>query len=262
LAPACSLTISNMHSLKRAQKEKVRDLISFTGTSEALAIQLLKACEWQLDAAADMFFMGGGGGASESASVDASKITQLFESYREGDQDSIQIAGIERMCADLQVEPTDPVMLLIAWQMRAATMCEFTREEWTRGFVEMGCDSMDGLKASFDEQWQQLDDDDTFRDYYSFCFGFAKDPGYGVRTLPVEVALQMWQLTLASRLKPFKEWEEFIEEKQVKAVTKDVWDMLFTFAIDVDADLSNYDEDGAWPVLIDDFVEWLREKRG
>ena len=48
----------------------------------------------------------------------------------------------------------------------------------------------------------------------------------------------------------------------VKAVTKDVWDMLLTFSNDVDDDMSNFDEDGAWPVMIDEFVEHYREKNG
>ena len=38
--------------------------------------------------------------------------------------------------------------------------------------------------------------------------------------------------------------------------------MLGTFALDVQKDMSNYDEDGAWPVMIDDFVEWYKEKQG
>jgi DCN1-like protein 1/2 len=122
---------------------------------------------------------------------------------------------------------------MIAWRMKAATMCVFTREEWTRGLVDMGVDSIGALRSSFDELRQQLKDDDAFRDFYSFCFGFAKEPGYGVRTLPIEVANQMWQLTLADRLKHLKLWTTFLDEKEVKAVTKDVWDMLLTFANDL-----------------------------
>mmetsp|Transcript_10023 Transcript_10023/g.25966 ORF Transcript_10023/g.25966 Transcript_10023/m.25966 type:complete len:251 (+) Transcript_10023:114-866(+) len=247
-----------MHSLKRAQKDKVRDLISFTGASEPLAIELLKACDWQLDAAADHFFMGGGG--SSESTVDSAKITALFESYKESGEDSIQIPGLERFCADLHVDPTDPIMLLIAWRMKAATMCIFTREEWTRGMVDMGVDSIEDLVERFDELRELLEDADTFRDYYTWCFGFSKEPGYGVRTLPIEVAVQMWQLTLGKHLRPLKDWLAFLEAKQVKAVTKDVWDMLLTFATDVNDDMANYDEDGAWPVLIDDFVEWYRER--
>ena len=68
-----------MQSLKRAQKDKVRSLMSFTGVSESKAIDLLTMCGWQLDASADRFFMSGGGA---QASVDAAKVSALFDHYK------------------------------------------------------------------------------------------------------------------------------------------------------------------------------------
>lgn len=288
----------------------------FLALSEAMAIEFLKMTQWQVDAAADHFFIGGGGGSS----VDAAAVSALFDKYKEEESDKIEIAGIEKLCADLQVvvshwpmnstreraraisdrplacalpcilparcqqpgctgrgctsaltgrpmlpgraqvDPTDVIMLAIAWEMRAATMCVFTREEWTRGMTEMGCETIDALRSSFGSLRDRLKDPDAFRDYYQFCFGFAKDPGFGVRTLPIEVAVQMWQMTIAEHFPLLPRWLAFLEETNIKAVTKDVWDMLLTFATDVDEDMGNYDEDGAWPVLIDDFVEWYKEK--
>ena len=56
----------------------------------------------------------------------------------------------------------------------------------------------------------------------------------------------MWQLTLSGRCKFLERWCTFVQEKNVKAVTKDVWDMLLTFSNDVSDDLSNYDDDWAF----------------
>ena len=58
----------------------------------------------------------------------------------------------------------------------------------SRGMTEMGCDSIESLREAFPELQAMLEDHDTFRDYYSFCFGFAKEPVQGARTLPTEVA--------------------------------------------------------------------------
>lgn len=51
------------------------------------------------------------------------------------------------------------------------------------------------------------------------------------------------------------------QAKGIKVVTKDVWDMLLTFITSVDqANMDDYDDEAAWPVLIDDYVEWYKEK--
>ena len=131
----------------------------------------------------------------------------------EPDEDTIQVSGVERLCADLGVDPSDPIMLMIAWVMRCETMCVFTRQEWSRGMTELGCESVEALKGAFSELKARLQDPDAFRDYYVYCFGFAKEPGFGVRTLPTPVATQMWQLTLSDCFRHLAEWNSFLEEK-------------------------------------------------
>lgn len=42
-------------------------------------------------------------------------------------------------------------------------------------------------------------------------------------------------------------------------ITQDTWSLFLQFSEQVGDDLSKFDEDGAWPVLIDDFVDHLKE---
>ena len=68
----------------------------FSRHSEQKAIELLTECGWQLDAAADRFFMSGGGGSRST--IDQSKVEAMFNSYK----------GALRCCA----EPLKPLLQL------------------------------------------------------------------------------------------------------------------------------------------------------
>jgi hypothetical protein len=45
-----------------------------------------------------------------------------------------------------------------------------------------------------------------------------------------------------------------------RKITKDSYLCIFSFLAQVlDKELTGYDEDDCWPILVDEFVEWLRE---
>jgi hypothetical protein len=44
-------------------------------------------------------------------------------------------------------------------------------------------------------------------------------------------------------------------------ITLDQWDSFLQFNQSIKVDLSDYDaENGAWPLLLDDYVEWKKKK--
>lgn len=53
------------------------------------------------------------------------------------DPDTIDPEGMERLCAALQVDPEDIVMLVLAWKMDAKQMGYFTLNEWNKGMKEL-----------------------------------------------------------------------------------------------------------------------------
>ena len=65
------------------------------------------------------------------------------------------------------------------------------------------------------------------------------------------------QLLLRGRSAHLDDFCTFLASKEsTKRMSYDQWNSFLDFTTSINADLSNFDEDGAWPLLLDDFVEW------
>ena len=65
--------------------------------------------------------------ASSKDKVNVTKVEKLFKSYRDSTADVVLAEGVERFCLDLEVDPTEFIVLALAWKFKAETMCKFTR---------------------------------------------------------------------------------------------------------------------------------------
>ncbi|KAM9696604.1 DCN1-like protein 1 isoform 1-T1 [Dama dama] len=152
----------------------------FTQSSEKTAVSCLSQNDWKLDVATDNFFQNPELYIRESVkgSLDRKKLEQLYSRYKDPqDENKIGIDGIQQFCDDLALDPASISVLIIAWKFRAATQCEFSKQEFMDGMTELGCDSIEKLKAQIPKMEQELKEPGRFKDFYQFTFNFAKNPG-------------------------------------------------------------------------------------
>lgn len=247
-----------MNKLNRQQREKVAQFAAIAGSSERAALSALKASDWSIEAAFDVFYNQPQAAIPPAATLDPRKLEQLFVRYKDAHNDMILGEGVGRLCEDLQVDPSDVVTLVLSWHFQAATMCEFSHQEFLHGMQTLGVDTIAGLRALLPAMRAELKDEYKFREMYNFTFGWAKEKGQ--KSLSLDTAVPMWQLVLAERGWPLVDaWCTFLQEKHNKAISKDTWAQLIDFVQGIHPDLSNYDAEGAWPYLIDEFVDYLRE---
>merc|ERR1712108_80688 len=162
------------------------------------------------------------------------------------------------LCADLHVSPMDPVMLVLSYHCRAVQMGVYTRDEFFGGMKRLGCDDVVKLRAKLEELRGELQDRAACKEIYAHTFQSALDPGQ--KRLPVQMCLEFWKLLLKPHFALLDTWISFVEQRRKNTISKDTWMMLYDFSSEVKLDLSSYDMNGAWPVLIDEFVETVRSK--
>lgn len=243
-----------MNKLGIGRRDKVQQFMTITGASEKVALQALKVSDWNLEGAFDVFYSQ----SQVKSSADARRLEELYNRYKDPYADMILADGISLLCNDMQVDPQDIVMLVLSWHMKAATMCEFSKQEFIGGLQSLGIDSLEKLREKLPFMRSEMKDEHKFREIYNFAFSWAKEKGQ--KSLALDTAIGMWQLLFAEKEWPLVEhWCQFLQARHNKAISRDTWSQLLEFARNVDPALTNYDAEGAWPYLIDEFVEYLTE---
>ncbi|KAH7342800.1 Cullin binding-domain-containing protein [Rhexocercosporidium sp. MPI-PUGE-AT-0058] len=255
---------------KTGQKALVSQFVSFTGANEKVASRALKAANWKLDQACDSYFTSIGSAAPSKGDDSLSK---LFEKYREptDDEGLTTVNGTMRYLADLGIELENAEILVALEIIQAPALGEMSKEHFVEAWKKIGADSISKQQSYVAGQAKLLSTDMAlFKRVYKHCFICAKEKSQ--KALPLENAIVYWEMLFAppgmrwatSSTNWIQLWVEFLTTKWTKSVNKDMWNqtVLFFEKSLQDETLGFWSEDGAWPGVIDQFVEYAKKARG
>jgi len=209
----------------------------------------------------------------------------LFAIYADSDDvNVIGPEGFEKLCADADMPLDGPRPIIFAWQTGAKDMAKITKDEWVSGTSTLKVSSVSQISLAMTELEELLirgkppvkaatkkdqDYDRTsyfnhsanikaaFQKLYLFSFSLAKPEES--RNIDMETSVAFWTVLLVPKYPIMAEVLNFINEKGTyKATNKDLWTMMLEFCETVKPSLEDYEADGAWPTLLDDFVGWKK----
>ncbi|XP_059063710.1 uncharacterized protein LOC131044851 isoform X3 [Cryptomeria japonica] len=145
----------------------------------------------------------------------------------------------------------DVKLLMLAWKMRAARQGYFTLkmraarqgyfalEEWHRGLQSLKVNTIDKLKNSLPALEQEVMRSQNFWDFYTCSF----------------------QYCLTEDGQKYLDIESVCNQEDCKAIILDHWQCFLSLFNKINCPTFDiYDSFDAWPLLLDDYVEWAQKR--
>ncbi|KAG5390837.1 hypothetical protein IGI04_032378 [Brassica rapa subsp. trilocularis] len=191
-----------------------------------------------------------------------SAINSLIEVYHKY-SNLIDPQGIELLCSDLDVSRTDIRILMLAWKMKAEKQGYFTQEEWTRGLMALRADTIDKLKKALPALEKEVRRPSNFADFYAYAFTYSLTEEEQ-KSVDIETICQLLDIVMGSTFRPQVDY--FLDylkiQNDYKVIYMDQWMGFYRFCNEISfPDMSEYNPGLAWPLLLNNFVEWIREKQ-
>jgi len=255
-----------------SQTKVINSIKAITNLNDAGARKLLQNNRWNVQQAIDDFFTRPKKYKDYVLAPkvgDKSKLKSIFAKYRGEGEDKNKICDekLELFFKDNGFDLASNMIMAYAvqWHLNCENMGEITQKEFVNGFSKHGADSVSKLKKEFQKVKTKLKEETDFKKFYLWVFDFQKD-SVERKTLDVDDALQLWTFLLKGKWVHLDNWLAFVDsqrDKELKFVSSDLWSQLYNFIIEIQPDFSNMEEEngGAWPVALDEFVEWMEEKK-
>lgn len=207
-----------------------------------------------------------------NSNVSRKRIEDIFNKYCDNsvdkDDNKIGPEGIQKLFSDIDLNPLDITSLIFAYKLKAKVPFEFSKSEFIEGCYSIKCDTLDKLKKTLPLLKQSLYPSspstssaagrEEFRLFYMFAFHYNKPKDH--KSLPLEIAIQLFPILLQNKFTHLDLWLDFLNTKSLP-ISKDTYTLLLDFANTINENMSNFDEqNGAWPVLLDEFVEFAKPK--
>ena len=120
----------------------------------------------------------------------------------------------------------------------------------------IGCDSLEKLKAFVVALDPYALEKRAFRDFFKFVFLFSREGTH--RTIEKDIVAALLPIAIGPRSDHTAPFLAFLETSATTRVTLDQWCSFLEFSDKVGLEFEGYEEDGAWPLLLDEYVEQAR----
>lgn len=246
---------------------KITNFIQVTGCAdETIADYFLKKNKLHLNNAIDDFYANGHVVVQESAN--AKVISQIFDKYTDNDsKDQIGIDGALSYFSDMGIDVENDVEALIAaYILKSPSTCIFNKTEFVSGWCNVSPE-ITSVADMARYLHHAKNNCDLMKKVHNFAFMYALDEGE--RKLEIDAAVALWKIIYKTDFAHFEETGKhttvtkfvidfIVSGKSGKSqISRDEWEMSYDFFVIPLVELENYSESEAWPVLMDDFVDFL-----
>jgi len=115
------------------------------------------------------------------------------------------------------------------------------------------------IKSIIPDLRNQLREHAQLREIFRFSFDFYKESEQK-KGIEKEVAITLLNILVNGR-NHVDQFAAFLQSQDsYKVINQDQWLLFLEFTNQVKVDFSDYDPNGAWPCIIDEYVEWARSK--